>query len=227
VFDYGTKPSEDRRGSVVLQDDLKITEEDLEEIETKLGSMTLDATMDIMRQVLLLHEHDQNFPGAVLQKIKFFTQDEDVVANPAMHAELIREMKLEAILVTENSPYAEVRAVVDNTDDVDLPVGTPRAWFIGLLFVIGGAFINQLFAVRQPAITVTANVAQLLACKSFLFLFSLLYLGILFNLHYAHTDPEQTPLVVFLRSSCPTSDSPSWACATPSTLDRSTTRSIC
>jgi len=166
VFDYGTKPSEDRRGSVVLQDDLKITEEDLEEIETKLGSMTLDATMDIMRQVLLLHEHDQNFPGAVLQKIKFFTQDEDVVANPAMHAELIREMKLEAILVTENSPYAEVRAVVDNTDDVDLPVGTPRAWFIGLLFVIGGAFINQLFAVRQPAITVTANVAQLLACES-------------------------------------------------------------
>jgi hypothetical protein len=165
VFDYGTKPSEDRRGSVVLQDDLKITEQDLEEIEDKLGSMTLEATMDIMRQVLLLHEHDQNFPGAVLEKIKTFVQDESVVATPEMHTELIREMKLEAILVTENSPYAEVRAVVDNYDNVELPVGTFRAWFIGLLFVIGGAFINTLFAVRQPAITVTANVAQLLACE--------------------------------------------------------------
>jgi hypothetical protein len=33
---------------------------------------------------------------------------------------------------------------------------------IGLLFVVGLAFINQLFSIRQPPITVQANVAQLL-----------------------------------------------------------------
>lgn len=36
-------------------------------------------------------------------------------------------MKLEAALITVNSPYAEVRAVVDNHDDVNIPCGTIRA----------------------------------------------------------------------------------------------------
>jgi hypothetical protein len=33
-----------------------------------------------------------------------------------------------------NSPYAEVRASVSNTDDPALPVETFRAWFIGMFF---------------------------------------------------------------------------------------------
>jgi OPT family oligopeptide transporter len=66
-------------------------------------------------------------------------------------------------LITINSPYAEVRAVVDNHDDVNTPCGTIRAWVIGLTFAILLGFINQLFSIRQPAITVGANVAQLLA----------------------------------------------------------------
>jgi hypothetical protein len=147
---------------------MAITDQDLQETEAKLGNMDLETTIAVMREVLLMHEHDQNFPHGVLDNIKVFINDPDVLANPEQHQELIREMKLEAILVTENSPYAEVRAVVDNTDDPETPVGTFRAWFIGILFVIGGAFINQLFAVRQPAISVTANVAQVLACKCYL-----------------------------------------------------------
>lgn len=83
-------------------------------------------------------------------------------------------MKLEAALIRNNSPYAEVRAVVDNHDDPATPCGTIRAWVIGLLFALGGAFINQLFSIRQPAIGVGSNVAQLLAyplgkaCERFL-----------------------------------------------------------
>jgi OPT family small oligopeptide transporter len=83
-------------------------------------------------------------------------------------------MKLEAALITNNSPYAEVRAVVDNTDDTSTPCSTIRAWVIGLIFSVLLAFINQLFSVRQPPITVMANVAQLLAypagklCDTFL-----------------------------------------------------------
>lgn len=83
-------------------------------------------------------------------------------------------MKLEAALITVNSPYAEVRAVVDNHDDENIPCGTIRAWAIGIWFVVILAFINQLFSIRQPAITVQANVAQLLAyplgkaCEKFL-----------------------------------------------------------
>jgi OPT family small oligopeptide transporter len=100
--------------------------------------------------------------------------NEDIFENPEKHEHIIQEMKLEAALITNNSPYAEVRAVVDNHDDTTTPCSTIRAWAIGLAFSVLLAFINQLFSVRQPAITVMANVAQLLAypigkaCDSFL-----------------------------------------------------------
>ncbi|WWC63248.1 OPT family small oligopeptide transporter [Kwoniella dejecticola CBS 10117] len=145
------------------QADLGMTGEDLLEIETKLGSMSVERTAVIMKQVQEMHQHDQNFPMLVLQRIEEFLGNPDVMTNPSAHHELIREMKLEALLVTENSPYAEVRAVVENTNDVDMPSFTFRTWFIGIIYVVIGAFINQLFVIRQPNITVSSEVAQLLA----------------------------------------------------------------
>lgn len=92
-----------------------------------------------------------------------FSGNEDIFEHPENHTVLIEEMKLEAALITVNSPYAEVRAVVDNHDDVNMPCGTIRAWIIGLTFSVLLSFINQLFSIRQPAISVSSNVAQLLA----------------------------------------------------------------
>ena len=116
-----------------------------------------------MQQVLEFHQYDQNFPHSVMMKIKEFLAIPENELENGEHSELIREMKLEAILVTENSPYAEVRAIVENWDDHELPVSTIRAYIIGSLFVFGGAFVNQLFTNRQPSVTILANVAQLLA----------------------------------------------------------------
>lgn len=74
--------------------------------------------------------------------------------------------------------------MVDNHDNPMMPTSTFRAWFIGTIFVAAGyvlhspiapcqrtstnrlscrGFINQFFSIRQPGITVSANVAQLLA----------------------------------------------------------------
>jgi len=116
-----------------------------------------------MQQVLEFHQYDQNFPHSVMMKIKEFLAIPENELENGEHSELIREMKLEAILVTENSPYAEVRAIVENWDDHELHVSTIRAYIIGSLFVFGGAFVNQLFTNRQPSVTILANVAQLLA----------------------------------------------------------------
>ena len=112
-----------------------------------------------------LHRHDPNFPSHVLENMESFLFTPDVQAKPHEYAELVREMKLEAVLVTENSPYAEVRAVVSNVDDPTMPSFTLRVWLIGIILVVAGAFINQLFAVRQPSIRVSSEVAQLVACE--------------------------------------------------------------
>lgn len=72
-------------------------------------------------------------------------------------------MKIEAALITNNSPYAEVRAVVDNHDDPTLPVSTIRAWVMGIFFACCISFINSFFDIRFPGIYVIATVPQLLA----------------------------------------------------------------
>lgn len=116
-----------------------------------------------MVNVLKMHANDPNFPITVVEKIKEFLANEDIFNSPEKHVELIQEMKTEAALITGNSPYAEVRSVVDNTDDPTTLSSTIRAWVIGLSFVVLLAFVNQMFSIRQPGIGVAANVAQLLS----------------------------------------------------------------
>lgn len=135
--------------------------------------LTLEETRNILARVHRIHEHDPNFPITVLRKIRafldleqLFVPQDDVEEEKHKfenYEHLITEMKLEAALITTNSPYAEVRAVVDNRDDRHAPCSTIRSWTIGLMFSLALAFVNQLFDIRQPSIRVMANVAQLLA----------------------------------------------------------------
>ncbi|KNG82706.1 oligopeptide transporter [Aspergillus nomiae NRRL 13137] len=63
----------------------------------------------------------------------------------------------------DDSPFPEVRAVVRPVDDVHLPVNTVRMWTIGVVFTIVGSGLNQFFSLRQPSVTISALVAQLVA----------------------------------------------------------------
>ncbi|KAL2870690.1 small oligopeptide transporter, OPT family [Aspergillus lucknowensis] len=63
----------------------------------------------------------------------------------------------------DDSPFPEVRAVVQPVDDATLPVNTARMWTIGILFTIIGSGLNQFFSLRQPSVTISALVAQLIA----------------------------------------------------------------
>ena len=63
----------------------------------------------------------------------------------------------------DNAPLPEVRAVVETTDDVTLPVNTLRAWFLGVIFTIVGSGVNQFFSMRYPGVTISALVAELIA----------------------------------------------------------------
>ncbi|KIO27853.1 hypothetical protein M407DRAFT_22904 [Tulasnella calospora MUT 4182] len=57
----------------------------------------------------------------------------------------------------DDSPYPEVRAAVANTDDPTMPTNTFRMWFLGIIFTIFIAAMNQFFYLRS------ALVAQLIA----------------------------------------------------------------
>uniref|UniRef100_A0A8H7N1Z8 Uncharacterized protein n=1 Tax=Bionectria ochroleuca TaxID=29856 RepID=A0A8H7N1Z8_BIOOC len=62
-----------------------------------------------------------------------------------------KEMSVEGGEV-EDSPFDEVRAIVPPVDDVDLPVNTFRAWFLGIVSTILFSGILQFFQLHSPPI---------------------------------------------------------------------------
>jgi len=54
----------------------------------------------------------------------------------------------------DESPFPEVRAAVSNTDDMEMPVDTIRAWMIGLCWAIIIPGLNQFLYFRYPSITI-------------------------------------------------------------------------
>lgn len=114
-------------------------------------------------RIVWSHAHDPNFPSVALKRIQTFLMNTTQANGADIDAKQYLEVRVQIALLTSNSPYAEVRAVVDCTDDPSLPVATIRAWIIGLFFVVILAFVNQLFSVRQPSIGLDAVVAQLLS----------------------------------------------------------------
>ncbi|KAK3626797.1 hypothetical protein LTR56_019615 [Elasticomyces elasticus] len=66
-------------------------------------------------------------------------------------------------IAEDTSPYPEVRAVVPETDDPDIPVNTLRMWILGIIWTFIGAGVNQFFSLRYPAVHIVSIVAELLA----------------------------------------------------------------
>ncbi|KAF7554266.1 hypothetical protein G7Z17_g3043 [Cylindrodendrum hubeiense] len=74
-----------------------------------------------------------------------------------------KEAAVEATLLVEDSPYPEVRASVNPTDDPDMPINTIRAWTIGALMCTIVAACNILLGLRYSPITITSTVVQLVS----------------------------------------------------------------
>ncbi|QYT00822.1 hypothetical protein H0G86_007889 [Trichoderma simmonsii] len=147
----------------VAERDLHVTEDDLLEARELAATYTPEEVRDLLSTFYRLHKRDPNFPLDVIEKIEAFLHNDDIVGHPEKYEQQISEMKIQAALIVTNSPYAEVRSVVSPHDDPTMPCSTIRAWFLGILFSGGIAFINSFFGIRQPAIYVTSNVPQLLA----------------------------------------------------------------
>ncbi|KAF2445036.1 OPT-domain-containing protein [Karstenula rhodostoma CBS 690.94] len=64
--------------------------------------------------------------------------------------------------ISDNSPYAQVRAAVGASDDFTLSINTPRMWILSILFAILGSSTNLFFSLRYPSVSITPIIALLL-----------------------------------------------------------------
>ncbi|KAH7329539.1 OPT oligopeptide transporter protein-domain-containing protein [Stachybotrys elegans] len=110
------------------------------------------------------NEFDQNFPQDVLFRARKFLKDARHGSGDMEKAqEILSDFQEYKDLIAENSPYPEVRAVVDPTDDPTLPVCTIRAFVIGTILVIMGTAISVFFSFRMPTIHISVYIVQVLA----------------------------------------------------------------
>lgn len=116
------------------------------------GSTTTSDMMSTLRQFEKVHHLDPNLPLEELNEID----------STISEANAEKGIEIEQMLIEENSPYPEVRASVRNFD-VDLPVNTVRAWCIGMFLCTIGSAVNMLFSLRNPTISLTTVVIQLVA----------------------------------------------------------------
>lgn len=117
-----------------------------------------------LRELYAEHALDYNFPSDLLARAKEALDGE--AADPSDQAStrrLVAEFHFQKELAENDSPYPEVRAVVDPVDDPGLPVNTFRVWVLGTAFAILGTGIDQFFSLRYPGLSIYSYLIQFLS----------------------------------------------------------------
>lgn len=134
----------------------------------KYCSITVEQSIEILKDAIKYHDDDVNFPHDVMTKIKTLVEGPESYEDSLEKYEF--EVKSEATLIHYHSPYPEVRAVTDPMDDPSMLCDTFRAYFLGLAWTIIGTGVNQFFSPRLPTISLTGDILQilLLPCGRFM-----------------------------------------------------------
>jgi OPT family small oligopeptide transporter len=152
---------------------------DIEFLYQKIQETTSAEALNILRQVLIEHDDDPNYPhedmSVIRELVGSFEAKDTSEGTPNEKPDMVEYydsgdsdserafyMKLHAIINEYHSPYPEVRAVTSPIDDTSAPVETIRSYIIALVWVIIGSGVNEFFSHRQPSIGLGSSVIQML-----------------------------------------------------------------
>lgn len=131
--------------------------------EGEITDIELEELTALVKETISEHEMDGNFPQEMLDEAReFLTKDPKQIT--ALEAQsLLQDIRKQRDLLLNDSPYPEVRAVVDPTDDPEVSASTFRSWFIGLVLTVVFTGVNQLFTLRYPTIILYSYVSQVVS----------------------------------------------------------------
>lgn len=137
---------------------LEIGSQDVEFLLDVMQNLSDEEARKIIEDGYQEHRKDPNFPASALTTI-----EELLDPNFEMEDESrLFAIKMEAAVMHYHAPYPDVRAIADPFDDPTIPVETFRAYFLGTIWTIVGCGVNQFFEPRQPAMSISGPVLQLL-----------------------------------------------------------------
>lgn len=141
-----------------LTSELEIGSQDVEFLLDVMQNLNEQEAREILETGYEVHRKDPNFPASALTTI-----EELLDPNFEMDEESRQfAMKMEAAVLHYHAPYPDVRAIADPFDDPTIPVETFRAYLLGTIWTIVGVGVNQFFEPRQPPISISGPVLQLL-----------------------------------------------------------------
>ncbi|KAK9243650.1 OPT oligopeptide transporter protein-domain-containing protein [Lipomyces tetrasporus] len=142
------------------EDMADIIAEDVDFIIEKMATMDTVEALEVLRDAMNYHGDDINFPAKTLRKIEALLRGIEHYGLGEIMYDL--DLRFEACLIKYHSPYPEVRSVCSPVDDPTIPAETFRVYLIGLVWVCVGSFINQIMYFRQPSISLSSQVVQIL-----------------------------------------------------------------
>lgn len=119
---------------------LDISERDINYILDRIDNYTTQEAIDILRQAIEYHEEDPNFSWENLNKLRQLVEGPEAFGGSVKEYEF--DLKLEASLINDWSPYPEVRAVTEAAADDEESCETFRVCFIGLIYGVGSCVLN-------------------------------------------------------------------------------------
>lgn len=128
-----------------------------------LGEGSKEDAFAQLRELYAEHALDYNFPSDLLLKAKAAVDNESADPSRENTRRLLAEFRFQRELAEDDSPYPEVRAVVDPVDDPGIPVNTFRVWVLGTVFAILGTGIDQFFSLRYPGLSIYSYLIQFLS----------------------------------------------------------------
>ena len=149
---------------IILFKQLGYTENTLDDIPEELSyiitsseNITLDEAVEVLKRGVEDHYADENIPSHQYEDWKRLSTMDDLI-NDELDVFLC---KCYGAMLKYSSPYLEVRAVTQTTDDPTIPVETVRAYFLAIVWSIVGSGFNEFFSHRLITISVSTSVIQI------------------------------------------------------------------
>lgn len=143
-----------------VKEKIDISSSDVEYVVNKMGNRSLEDAKQILAEALEHHKDDPNFSWETRETMKTLLEAPQEYQGTPDEYEF--DVRLEAALIADWSPYPEVRAVTTMGDDYEERCESLRVYIIGLFYALAGSVIDTFFFNRFPSIGLSSLALQLL-----------------------------------------------------------------